>query len=270
MHGPAFCVLEEPVKEIPIAPILYGCEMEALKEKAVIWLAGFGKNDNSSCVKHRVETHFVEYRNAEKKDLVVGSNGETACNGDSGGPAYSQLEDGTWRTFGITSHGIDASCTKVAYYTNAEIMVPWMQEEIKKAGDDHIDVTPCFDDDGNWNPSEQCGGFAKDYEPSYGSWDKFCSEGAPARQISDPVPTPMHWPPPLILPGGFFSEACLWATNAPTADRRVWQRSYFSCTCDPLAPSGATRCSRLYRFESPMRQGEAACGIRVERLQRPV
>lgn len=56
----AFCVLEEAVENVPIAPILYGCEVEkALVNNADIWLAGYGKNDNSSGgpksgVKHRV------------------------------------------------------------------------------------------------------------------------------------------------------------------------------------------------------------------------
>lgn len=115
----------------------------------------------------------------------MGSNGKTACNGDSGGPAFIQLEDGTWRTFGITSHGEDTSCTKVAYYTHAAIMVPWMQGIIHEQGDKDIDVTPCFDDDGTWNPS-------KDYETAYGDWENFCSEGAPKSGASatcgDPNP----------------------------------------------------------------------------------
>lgn len=194
----AFCVLESAVEDMPLAPILYGCEVEkALVNNADIWLAGFGKNNNESGgpksgIKHWVKTDFVKFKNSEKKEVVVGSNGKTACNGDSGGPAYIQLEDGTWRTFGITSHGEDTSCTKVAYYTHAAIMVPWMQEFIHRKGDKDIDVTPCFDDDGTWNPSKDCGGFAKDYETAYGDWKNYCSEGAPLSGASatcgDPNP----------------------------------------------------------------------------------
>lgn len=179
----AYCLLEKAVEDVAIAPVFYGCEVEELKEKGRIWLVGFGKNNNKegmakAGIKFKVETDFVRYK-AGQNELEVGSGGKTACNGDSGGPAFMKMSDGSWRTIGITSYGVDTSCTKVAYYSNASKAIPWIQKSLNKQGYSDIDLTPCFDDDGTWNPSEKCGGFAKDPGTAYGTWDNFCSDGAP-------------------------------------------------------------------------------------------
>lgn len=192
----AYCLLEKEVNDVPIAPVFYGCETDELKENGVIWLVGFGKNNNTeglakAGIKFKVETDFVRYK-ADGKELEVGSNGKTACNGDSGGPAFMKMSDGSWRTIGITSYGVDTSCTKVAYYSNASKALPWIQKSLGESGYSDLDLTPCFDDDGTWNPSEKCGGFAKDPGTAYGAWDNFCSEGAPTSGASslcgDPNP----------------------------------------------------------------------------------
>lgn len=190
----AFCVLKEPVKDIPIAPIGYGCEMdEIIKNKPKVWVVGFGKNDlgaGKRGTKVKVETSFGGEMTEGKEFLVGGPEG-SGCNGDSGGPVYAKLSDGSWRTIGITSCG-DPSCKSGAVYTNPEIMVPWMHKTIKEKGIEDIDVTPCFDDDGKWAPTKDCGGFATDPGSAFGAWDNFCSEGAPKSGASsmcgDPHP----------------------------------------------------------------------------------
>lgn len=177
----AFCVLKEPVTDIPIAPIGYGCEMdEIIKNKPKVWVVGFGKNDLGASkrgTKVKVETSFGGEMTQGKEFMVGGPEG-SGCNGDSGGPVYAKLSDGTWRTIGITSCG-DPSCKSGAVYTNPEIMVPWMHKTIKEKGISDIDVTPCFDDNGEWAPTKDCGGFATDPGSAFGAWDNFCSEGAP-------------------------------------------------------------------------------------------
>lgn len=192
----AYCLLEKPVEDVAIAPVFYGCEIEELKEKGTIWLVGFGKNNNKegmakAGIKFKVETDFVQYK-SDERELEVGSGGKTACNGDSGGPAFMKMSDGSWRTIGITSYGVDTSCTKVAYYSNASKAIPWIQKSLNAQGYSDIDLTPCFDDDGTWNPSEKCGGFAKDPGTAYGTWENFCSDGAPKSGASslcgDPNP----------------------------------------------------------------------------------
>lgn len=179
----AYCLLEKEVEGVAIAPVFYGCETEELKPGGAIWLVGFGKNNNKeglakAGIKFKVETDFVKY-GAGERELVVGSNGKTACNGDSGGPAYLKMSDGSWRTIGITSYGEDTTCTKVAYYSNASKAIPWIQKSLNAGGYSDIDLTPCFTDDGKWEPSEKCGGFAQEPGTAFGKWDNFCSEGAP-------------------------------------------------------------------------------------------
>lgn len=175
-----FCVLPEAIKDVPIAPIAFGCEVDEIKVGSKIWLVGFGKANGANAgsgIKHKVEV-AINKVNSSSGELIVGGNGKATCYGDSGGPAYMKMSDGTWRTVGITSYGTSSQCGYPSGLTSAHTAVKWIQKKLKERGED-IDLVPCYDDDGKWAPTKDCGGFATDPGKAYGAWANMCSKGAP-------------------------------------------------------------------------------------------
>ncbi|MGB1016829.1 MAG: S1 family peptidase, partial [Nannocystaceae bacterium] len=170
----AFCVLAEPVEDIPIIPILMGCELDALVPGRKTALVGYGfTEDDVYGIKHEVTTIVEGFADNE---ILLGGDGNDACNGDSGGPGYFRLDpdtfpggDGSWRVFGITSYG--KSCGGSTYYSMIHTNIDWLEET---AG---IDVTPCHDRDGTWNPSALCGQVPLAPQDSVGTWNAGCGGG---------------------------------------------------------------------------------------------
>jgi len=167
----AACVLTEPVTDVPITPPLMGCDAEAklvVGESATI--VGFGQSDDPEQpvgVKREVTTEIGGF---SWDEVFVGDEDKGACYGDSGGPVLTQLSDGTWRVFGVTSWGQPGS--GAGYYLSlVHRGVEWVEDATG------IDVTPCHDALGAWDPSPACGGFAFG-EPgqAQGSWDS-CTWG---------------------------------------------------------------------------------------------
>ncbi len=170
----AFCVLSEPVVDVPIVPILMGCETEMLVPGAPITLVGYGVTDqNMFGIKHEVTT---EVNGFEGPEISVGGNGTSSCNGDSGGPAYIQLPDGSWRVFGVTSRGTTGSCATASIYGLIHSHTQWIE------GETGIDITPCHDADGTWNPDDGCTEFPLTPAIGESTWEQGCA----LAQLSDP------------------------------------------------------------------------------------
>lgn len=77
---------------------------------------------------------------------------------------------------GITSWGAGPGPN---WYVSAAHAVPWIHKVLKEEGYENIDITPCYEDDGTWAPSTECGGFALDPGTAYGSYSEQCAVGAP-------------------------------------------------------------------------------------------
>ena len=159
----AYCVLAEPVLDIPITPIVYGCETEILHAGREAAVVGFGDSEGGSNVKRwgmteifRSETNFIQ----------VGGGGTGASFGDSGGPAYVQYPDGSWHAFGIVSGGSNPGSPVV--YSLMNVAAPWVESETG------IDITPCHDRDGTWAPTPWCDRFSM--TPMTGTtWSQGCA-----------------------------------------------------------------------------------------------
>lgn len=163
----AFCKLSQPVTDIPITPPLMGCETELLQQGQDVWLVGFGNTDDGNFgVKYEAKATFNYIQNDE---AFIGGGGVDTCQGDSGGPVYIQLEDGSWRAFGITSYG--DGCGGGGWYSMMHTGMTWFEAE------SGLDLTPCHDADGTWNPTEGCRDFAMDADAGSGSWPNACSLG---------------------------------------------------------------------------------------------
>jgi hypothetical protein len=154
----AYCVLpeDERVKQIPFTPPLVGCEAERyLKEGGTAWVVGFGATGgqaNDYGPKREVE---VKINKVGDGIIDVGDREAGACYGDSGGPLYVKVSDGThdwgWRVAGSTSGaGGPCDCTCSTVYTDVRSHIEALEEM------EDFDVTPCTDDAGNWAPGPDC------------------------------------------------------------------------------------------------------------------
>lgn len=193
----AYCVLEEPQNDIPIVPPLMGCEVDRLTPGQPVTLVGFGRSEVGSGVKRAVTAPFVRFEVDEAgapTEAFVGGDGKDACTGDSGGPAFVQLDDGTWRTFGITSYG-SSNCQGGGYSSLLSRGMPWFEAH------SGFDLTPCHDALGHWLGGPACDTFPSDPAAGGGEWGKGCSpaERQPARlDCGEPFDPSADTEPPLV------------------------------------------------------------------------
>jgi MYXO-CTERM domain-containing protein len=168
----SYCKLVTPVYDYPVTPIVYGCETEILSVGREVWIVGIGASepDGSGFGTKRMAPTTIGFVDPEITDngIGVGDAMHDSCSGDSGGPAYVQYPDGSWHVFGVTSGG-PKGCGSAgpSNYTAMHAWVPWIEE------DSGIDVTPCHDVDGTWNPTGWCQGFEMDPFDD-GEWSQMC------------------------------------------------------------------------------------------------
>jgi hypothetical protein len=164
----AFCKLAQPVHDVPVVPILMGCETDVLSPGLATTLVGFGNADNGPYgVKRQVTTSLGGL--TANNEAFIGGGGKDTCQGDSGGPAFVQLADGQWRVFGITSYG--GACGGGGYYSMMHLGIGWIESQCG------LDLTPCHDANGTWNPGSGCGGFPLHPQVGTGTWSVGCSGG---------------------------------------------------------------------------------------------
>lgn len=165
-----YCILKEPVTNIPTVPMAQGCELDGVKSGLAVTIAGFGRataGQNDFGTKRFGRSSIAAY-NQGTIDTARGA--VNACGGDSGGGLLIQLSDGSWRTIGIaaTISGGETSCGGLSnvYATASSRVAQWIEK------DSGIDVTPCFT--GNtWTPTKECGNFLKSTKgavPGAGQW----------------------------------------------------------------------------------------------------
>jgi hypothetical protein len=168
----AFCLLAAPVPQIPPTPILLGCERDILYYEREVTIVGFGDSTptGDSGSKRWAAARIASVVDEDSTQVGVGDAENASCSGDSGGPAYVQLPDGSWRVFGVVSGGSPGCAGGTGTYSLIDAHLPWIEEATG------LDFTPCHDADGTWNPTGACQGFATDPQAG-GDWDDWC-EGA--------------------------------------------------------------------------------------------
>ncbi|EDM73905.1 peptidase, S1 (chymotrypsin) family protein [Plesiocystis pacifica SIR-1] len=190
-----YCRLSEPVTDVPIIPPAWGCDVSALSPGREVVIVGFGQSNNGGSGSKREVTTTIQ---AISSQAVVGGNGLDACQGDSGGPVYIKMSsdfggDDTWRVFGITSGG--AECGLGGIFALMHEAIPWVEQH------SGVDITPCQDGDGNWEPSPQCGSIPLDPAAGSGDWANGCA-GGPASGFGglcgDPFGTGEDSDPPSV------------------------------------------------------------------------
>ena len=169
----AYCKLAEPMFDIPITPVGFGCEMDQYYQNGrEIALIGFGNNEGDSG-SGRKRWGWTYISNATNNTLEVGGdNTYTVCSGDSGGPAMVRYDDQSWHVFGIASVKFDDTCSAAkGRYALARNAMQWVET------DSGVDVTVCHDLQGNWDPTVYCGDiFNGEPALSYGAWNTWCQD----------------------------------------------------------------------------------------------
>lgn len=110
----AICELASPVNDVQPVPIALGCELDALQPDSVVQIVGYGNEQSyynqfgdfeySEGLGPKRFTPQAVYQireDAEEIDLVGLGEFSSACHGDSGGGAFMQLADGSWRLVGV-------------------------------------------------------------------------------------------------------------------------------------------------------------------------
>jgi hypothetical protein len=96
-----YCVIpDDPrVLQIPVTPPLVGCEATRfLKAGAAAWVVGFGATNASGSgfgVKRQVAVTVNALNKLSPGTIDIGDATKGACHGDSGGPLYVALGDGS-------------------------------------------------------------------------------------------------------------------------------------------------------------------------------
>lgn len=146
----AYCELAEPVEDVAITPLLFGCDDALIEIGTPVTIVGFGdttsEDPQQTGIKHAAQAQVVGYLST----VGIGGMGVGADSGDSGGPALVQLGDGSWRVLGVVSGGGGDGAT--VQYVPAPKTVAWIED---RSG---VDITPCHASDGSWAPTPACEG----------------------------------------------------------------------------------------------------------------
>jgi hypothetical protein len=186
-HDVSYCILANEVTDVPIVPVLSACEAdEMMKPGQPITLVGFGELSPGAMGtpanmrnKRWVNTTIASLR-LGGHEVVVGTMSAGSAAGDSGGPAYVQMPDKTWRVFGITSRPANGNANAMGIYTVMSRYIDWIEK------DSGIDITPCHDSAGAWVGGPACDKFPTDPGGmSGGTWANGCSAGP----VATPAPT---------------------------------------------------------------------------------
>lgn len=196
-----YCLLNQPVNDVPIIPPAFGCDVSAITAGREVVIVGFGESNNGGSGSKREVTTTIQ---SIGQSAQIGGGGADACFGDSGGPVFIKLKsefggDDTWRAFGITSGGGD--CGLGGTFSLMHVAIPWIEQH------SGVDITPCHDSAGNWEPTPDCGAIPFDPGSGTGDWGSGCSDGPSSGfggLCGDPFGTGQDQDPPdvsIVAPG---------------------------------------------------------------------
>jgi uncharacterized protein (TIGR03382 family) len=195
----AYCTLAEPV-DLPIAPPLMGCELDTLEVGQPFVTIGWGNGDGGGGIKRFAATEFVGF-NAGM--IAASSTPSEVCSGDSGGPTFMQMPDGSWRTVGVSSGGPVGQipgCINPVFVVPAAVAAGWIEAQTG------IDITPCTLGDGTWAAGPDCTEFSLTPDVG-GEWvDQSCAGelSEPSSSCGPSVAQPEETDPPTVtitMPG---------------------------------------------------------------------
>lgn len=93
-----------------------------------VTVVGFGASDSGEMGRKRETTTEIMDLSSTGWEFQAGGGGQDSCDGDSGGPAYVELADGTLRLAGITSRG-SMPCGNGGFYGAPYPALCWLSEK---------------------------------------------------------------------------------------------------------------------------------------------
>ncbi|MGZ3775138.1 MAG: S1 family peptidase [Pseudobdellovibrionaceae bacterium] len=112
--------------------------MNLLAKGAPVVIAGYGLDNGvtqQGAGVLRTTTVAIENPQFSESEIELNQTaGQGACHGDSGGPAYIQV-NGAYYLWGVTSRGVNDpknDCTKYSAYTNALVYKDWLNATANK------------------------------------------------------------------------------------------------------------------------------------------
>ncbi|MEM9452928.1 MAG: trypsin-like serine protease [Myxococcota bacterium] len=188
-EGSDDAMLCELAEEVPLAvtPVLFGCELDGYMQVGQeVVIAGFGQTSFGMGGGTKLWAPQV-ISAVEPGRTIIGNAGDgtSPCPGDSGGPVFVQVADGSWRVFGTVLGGTTGvPCNSAADFQRIDPVVPNFEMQTG------IDITPCFDGQtGAWDPGPDCGGFFAGDHTEAGTWNDWCA-AAPVGGFSDECGAP--------------------------------------------------------------------------------
>jgi hypothetical protein len=163
----AFCLLDEPVADVPVIPIAAGCELDGVRAGVSSTLVGFGVEHDGGAFGVKRSAPIV--LGATGPDLVIEAAPAGSCAGDSGGPLLIEVPsvlDAQPRLIGVLSAASAATCQpSTEHYSYLPPLLAWLESESSR------DLTPCFESDGSWSPKPKCVAARS----TSASWESGCS-----------------------------------------------------------------------------------------------
>jgi V8-like Glu-specific endopeptidase len=122
-------------EDAPIAPIPLNQSMDASWVGNSVRLVGYGVSDGPSQTGGGTK-RFVDVTISQVEATTLRyetTQGKSACNGDSGGPAFLE-ENNTLTVVGVTSYG-DQNCQQYGVYTRVDAFLQFINDEVAKDPD---------------------------------------------------------------------------------------------------------------------------------------
>ncbi|MCB9567903.1 MAG: S1 family peptidase [Myxococcales bacterium] len=139
VHDFGYVVLADEAVGVPlIPPLVDQAEWdEVMKVDHEVLIVGFGAirdPDDGGALqmdevghKESVTTKITGFSHLGT-EFIAGEPNRDTCGGDSGGPVFAQLSDGSWRLIGITSRGVSPCGTGRGIYGVPFAALPWIRE----------------------------------------------------------------------------------------------------------------------------------------------
>jgi hypothetical protein len=170
------CTLDREISDIPIVPAMAPCEMPQLRKGAGVVEVGFGTDTatsrGSGGIKKWIQAMLVaDAFDTPTIDVTTNSqNGEYF--GDSGGPLFFRVSDGTFRLVGEDCCSPDfipgSDGPRVSTYVSVPYHVAWAEQVTG------LDLTACHDGAG-WTGDMACGGYSIDPDRVGADWSTMCA-----------------------------------------------------------------------------------------------
>lgn len=130
-----------------VAPITTQEEWDdAMVEGREVTIVGFGDDGTGDGygVKRKLTTTISRFSD-EGLEFFAGGGQQDSCGGDSGGPAYVRMGDGSWRIAGLVSRG-SKECGQGGWYSTPYAGLCWVDEHTNAGlSDPSCNTCDCLD-----------------------------------------------------------------------------------------------------------------------------